>query len=81
MSKRVIAVICLLMVFTSCILSGCSQDNKKVTGDKIGIIGAIDVEVDSLKKVANIAKTTKIAEMEFCEGTLGDVDVVIVKCD
>ena len=28
----------------------------------------------------HITKTTKIAEMEFCEGTLGDRPVVIVKC-
>lgn len=46
----------------------------------IGIIGAMDVEVNTLKKAANITRTTKIAEMEFCEGTLGKKNVVIVKC-
>lgn len=46
----------------------------------IGIIGAMDIEVDSLKKLAGITKITKIAEMEFCEGTIGEKNVVIVKC-
>ena len=48
--------------------------------DKIGIIGAMDVEVDALKKAADIKNITKIAAMEFCEGTLGEKSVVIVKC-
>ena len=47
---------------------------------KIGIIGAMDVEVVSLKEASGITKTTRIAEMEFCEGTLGGKEVVIVKC-
>ena len=48
--------------------------------EKIGIIGAMDVEVDALKKAADIKNITKIAAMEFCEGTLGGKSVVIVKC-
>ena len=48
--------------------------------ETIGIIGAMDIEVDFLKKVARIRKTTTIAAMEYCEGTLGKKNVVIVKC-
>ena len=40
----------------------------------------MDVEVTSLKESAEITKTTKIAEMEFCEGELGEKHIVIVKC-
>ena len=40
----------------------------------------MDTEVDSLKNSTNIEKTTKIAEMEFCEGKIGEKNVVIVKC-
>ena len=47
---------------------------------KIGIIGAMDVEVDTLKNAAEISKKITRADMEFCEGKLGDVDVVIAKC-
>lgn len=48
--------------------------------EPIGIIGAMDVEVDSLKGAADIRKSTEIAGMKFMEGTLGGKLVVIVKC-
>ncbi len=47
---------------------------------KIGIIGAMDEEVRSLKNVVSNATTTNIAGMEFCEGTLDGISVVIVEC-
>ena len=46
---------------------------------KIGIIGAMDVEIDFLKESAVIIKTEKIAGMEFFSGKIGNTDVVIVK--
>ena len=45
-----------------------------------GIIGALEEEVDSLKKAIKNAKITSIAGMEFCEGTLDGKKVVVVKC-
>ena len=48
--------------------------------ETIGIIGAMDSEVEALKGAIDLKKTTKIAEMEFCEGMLGDKSVVVVKC-
>lgn len=48
--------------------------------EAIGIIGAMDVEVDALKEAMDIKKTTKIAGMEFVEGSLKDKFVVVVKC-
>ena len=47
---------------------------------KIGIIGAMDIEVETLKQAAEISKKVTRAEMEFCEGRLGGSEVVIVKC-
>lgn len=47
---------------------------------KIGIIGAMALEVDTLKSKMNVAKTTTKAGMEFVEGTLGTANVVIVQC-
>lgn len=47
---------------------------------KVGIIGAMDIEVDTLKHAADISRKITRAEMEFCEGKIGGVDVVIVKC-
>ena len=61
------------------LLAGCANSpvSEKET---IGMIGAMDVEVEALKGSAKITKTTTLAEMEFCEGTLDDTNVVIVKC-
>lgn len=47
---------------------------------KTGIIGAMDKEVDSLKRDLEHAEVTAIAGMEFCEGMLDGQQVVIVKC-
>lgn len=48
--------------------------------NKLGIIGAMDIEVETLKSALSDCKTTKIAEMEFYEGKLNDREVIIVKC-
>ena len=47
---------------------------------KIGIIGAMDMEVDSLKADAAVSHVEKKENMEFYEGKLGGRDVVIVRC-
>ncbi|MBR1671196.1 MAG: 5'-methylthioadenosine/adenosylhomocysteine nucleosidase [Butyrivibrio sp.] len=46
---------------------------------KIGIIGAMEVEIASLKSSMDIKRTVEKASMEFCEGTIGGIDVVVVK--
>lgn len=46
---------------------------------KIGIIGAMEIEVESLKKEMEISRTIKKANMEFNEGKIGSTDVVVVK--
>lgn len=46
----------------------------------IGIIGAMDEEVISLKRKMNITHTTIIASMEFCQGTMNDKELVVVRC-
>lgn len=47
---------------------------------KLGIIGAMDVEVATLKqKMANKAERT-IAGAVYCEGTLENLPVVVVQC-
>jgi adenosylhomocysteine nucleosidase len=46
---------------------------------KIGIIGAMEVEVEALKRNMEITKTVSKASMEFFEGKLGGTDVVVVR--
>ncbi|MCR5716963.1 MAG: 5'-methylthioadenosine/adenosylhomocysteine nucleosidase [Lachnospiraceae bacterium] len=47
---------------------------------KIGIIGAMEIEVSTLKEKMSIKKTVTKAGMDFCEGTLCGADVVVVMC-
>lgn len=47
---------------------------------KIGIIGAMDLEVEELKSKMSVANIVKKAKMDFYEGTLNGADVVIVRC-
>lgn len=46
----------------------------------IGIIGAMDMEVDGLLKVAEISETQEHSGVRFCQGTLSGVPCVIAKC-
>lgn len=47
---------------------------------KLGIIGAMEIEVAILKGKLENARVTKIGPMEFFEGRLSGCDVVIVMC-
>ena len=48
--------------------------------NRIGIIGAMDEELHTLKKAAAVKRTVTRTGMEFCEGILDGTEVVIVKC-
>lgn len=47
---------------------------------KLGIIGAMDLEVDALKEKLTDVRITEKASMSFYEGKLCGTDVVIVRC-
>ena len=47
---------------------------------KLGIIGAMDVEVATLKEQMEGLESANIAGMEFCTGKLEGLDVVVVQC-
>ena len=84
-----ILLVCTLLL--ACLM-GCASSGQPSSGSAqassqaaesneiIGIIGAMDVEVEHLKSEASIQNTTKIADMEFCQGILEGKRVVIVKC-
>lgn len=55
---------------------GFRKDRKMRT---IGIIGAMEVEVETLKKHMKVRRTVKKAGMEFCEGVLSGHDAVVVR--
>lgn len=47
---------------------------------KIGIIGAMELEVEELKSKLQGARITQKAGMDFWEGTLNGANVVVVRC-
>ena len=47
---------------------------------KIGIIGAMELEVEELKQAMSVHSVTQKASMKFYEGTLDNAQVVIVQC-
>ncbi len=47
---------------------------------KIGIIGAMELEVETLKAQMTVTSQTTKAGMVFFEGTLGQAQVVVVRC-
>ena len=77
MKKVIIAVVCICLLAGTLYCAFLQNPNPK---EIIGIIGAMDNEVDTLKKAADIKNSTKIADMDFMEGKIGDKKVVIVKC-
>ena len=47
--------------------------------NKTGIIGAMDIEVEQLKKDMIVGREVKKAGMNFCEGVLNGQEVVVVR--
>lgn len=50
-----------------------------INKNKTGIIGAMDIEVEQLKKDMDIRREVKKAGMNFCEGILNGREVVVVR--
>ena len=48
--------------------------------NRIGIIGAMDEEVDILVEIMDIKETVEKASLKFYEGTLEGKDIVLVRC-
>lgn len=81
MKRKLITLIGALAVLPTVLLAGCAAGTPAASDkETIGIIGAMDNEVASLKEAVAITETTTIAQMEFCQGTLSGKNVVIVKC-
>ena len=81
MKRKLLArIICILIVMIGIFSSACAGDELPVGQDIIGIIGAMDEEVASLKSAVENPQISVIAGMEFCKGKLDDADVVIVQC-
>lgn len=81
MKKKWLSVfLCSLMAMTGIVPSACAGDEVPAGKNLIGIIGALEEEVNPLKAAVEDLEISRIAGMEFCRGKLDGVDVVIVQC-
>lgn len=77
-SKELIAVVAVAVIA----VLACTfiVDNKSDDTERIGIIGAMDTEVSTIKEEMDIERIETIANMDFCIGTLGGKDIVVAQC-
>ena len=47
---------------------------------RVGIIGAMDVEVTSIKERMTIEKIEQVGDNTYCLGKIGDTEVVVARC-
>ena len=82
MGKKIkaVSILCAAILAKSARAGRKKREEAVEKNEVTGIIGALEEEVDSLKKGIKNAKITSIAGMEFCEGTLDGKKVVVVKC-
>ena len=80
MRKLLSLVICIMVMLTGILSAACAEEQFFSGQTIIGIIGAMDEEVASLKAAVESPEKTSVAGMEFCKGKLDGVDVVIVQC-
>ena len=81
MKKKLLPIIiCILITMIGILPSAGAGDKIPAGPDLIGIIGAMDEEVTTLKAALENTQISVIAGMEFCKGKLDGIDVVIVQC-
>lgn len=77
MKKKICLIMAAMLVVL--VIGGCSNAGE-TTSEKVGIIGAMEEEVTSLKEALTDSKITTIAGMDFIEGKLEGENVVVVQC-
>ena len=80
MKKLWANVIRILFMLTGILPAGAAEENHATGRKVIGIIGAMDEEVASLKSAIRDPQTAVVAGMEFCSGKLDGADAVVVQC-
>lgn len=83
MKRNICVLMCaalLMLIMGGCGSADSTGSKTEEAVSKVGIIGAMDEEVASLKDALEEKTVTEIAEMEFCEGKLDGADAVVVQC-
>lgn len=76
--KKIIALLGVMLLSIS-IFVGCGANKEKKAEKILGIIGAMEEEVEILKGKMDIKETTEVAGMTFYSGKLHDKNVVLVR--
>lgn len=77
MKKKLLLVCTMIMLFAIGLL-GCGSD-KNQSSKVLGVIGAMEEEVEILKEKMEIKETVNTAGMEFYRGTLEGKEIVLVR--
>lgn len=75
----IIAIVVVAVILTAACVHVIENPSQKDSG-RIGIIGAMDEEVASLKETMKKDHTETVSGMEFFFGKIGDCDIVVVQC-
>lgn len=77
MKKSLVTLLTVMIISLTAIL-GCSNSDAK-EAKPLGIIGAMEEEVETLKSKMDIKETTEIAGMTFYRGTIDQKEIVLVR--
>ena len=77
MKKKLIGLMMASLLLVGIV--GCSNGSKEQEAMSLGIIGAMEEEVEILKEKMEIEETVEIAGMTFYRGMLHNQDVILVR--
>ena len=81
MKKKLLSIIlCIPIGIIGILPAACAEEKAPAGQEIIGIIGAMEEEVNPLKAAVENPQFYEYAGMEFCKGKLDGADVVIVQC-
>lgn len=75
--KRILSM-CAAALLSVTMLVGCTSE-AETNENVLGVIGAMEEEVEILKEKMDIKETVTVAGMEFYNGTLADKNIVLVR--
>ncbi len=76
--KKSLITLCAIAVIALTAMVGCSNSSAKDV-QPLGIIGAMEEEVEIIKSKMNVQETVEIANMTFYRGTIDGKEIVLVR--
>lgn len=77
--KKKLSLIFASLFIVILVIGGCSAKDKSANDRVLGVIGAMEEEVEILKDKMDIKETVEVAGMEFYRGTLENKNIVLVR--